>query len=117
DDPSVLIMVDEAHRSHGSQLHQNLMESLPNAVRIGFTGTPIIMRAKNRTTDIFGEFIDQYRLKEAEEDGAIVPIVYEGRIAEAAITDAEDLEDAFAEYFPELSEEEYQQLQTRYATT
>lgn len=117
EDASVLILVDEAHRSHGSQLHQNLMESLPNAARIGFTGTPIIMRAKNRTTDIFGEFIDQYRLKEAEEDGAIVPIVYEGRIAEAAITDAEDLEDAFAEYFPELSEEEYQQLQTRYATT
>ncbi|MCZ4120802.1 type I restriction endonuclease subunit R [Streptomyces sp. H39-S7] len=114
---SVLILVDEAHRSHGSKLHQNLMASLPNAARIGFTGTPIIMRAKDRTTDIFGTFIDEYRLADAEEDGAIVPIVYEGRIATAAIVDAEDLDDAFASYFPELTEEEYDKLQQRYATT
>lgn len=117
DDTSVLILVDEAHRSHGSQLHQNLMESVPNAARIGFTGTPIIMRNKNRTTGIFGRFIDEYRLADAEEDGAIVPIIYEGRIAKGAVTDADDLEDAFAEYFPELSDEEYEQLQKRYATT
>ncbi|MGH4017734.1 MAG: type I restriction endonuclease subunit R, partial [Pseudonocardiaceae bacterium] len=117
EDEPILILVDEAHRSHGSKLHQNLMESLPNAARIGFTGTPIIMRQKNRTTGIFGDFIDKYRLAEAEEDGAIVPIVYEGRIATGAITDADDLEDAFAEYFPELSEDEYEQLQQRYATT
>lgn len=117
DSESVLILVDEAHRSHGSKLHQNLMESLPNAVRIGFTGTPIIMRAKNRTTDIFGTFIDQYRLADAEEDGAIVPIIYEGRIAKAAVADAEDLDDAFATYFPELTDEEYDKLQQRYATT
>ncbi|MFI6580236.1 type I restriction endonuclease subunit R [Embleya sp. NPDC050493] len=117
DSESLLILVDEAHRSHGSKLHQNLMASLPNAVRIGFTGTPIIMRAKNRTTGIFGTFIDQYRLADAEEDGAIVPIIYEGRIAEAAITDAEDLDDAFATFFPELTDEEYEKLQQRYATT
>ncbi|WP_435244456.1 type I restriction endonuclease subunit R [Streptomyces sioyaensis] len=117
DDESILILVDEAHRSQGSALHQNLMDSLPNAARIGFTGTPIIMREKNRTTNIFGQFIDKYRLKEAEEDGAIVPIVYEGRIAKGAITEAEDLEDAIAQYFPELTDEEYDRLQERYATT
>ena len=54
---------------------------------------------------------------DAEEDGAIVPIIYEGRIAEGALIDADDLEDAFAEYFPKLSEEDYDQLQQRYATT
>ncbi|MFJ4818343.1 type I restriction endonuclease subunit R [Streptomyces sp. NPDC088801] len=116
EDESILILVDEAHRSQGSALHKNLMDSLPNAARIGFTGTPIIMREKNRTTNIFGQFIDMYRLKEAEEDGAIVPIVYEGRIAKGAITEAEDLEDAIAQYFPELTDEEYDLLQERYAT-
>lgn len=114
---SVLILVDEAHRSHGSKLHLNLMESLPNAARIGFTGTPIIMREKNRTTGIFGEFIDKYRLAEAEEDGAIVPIIYEGRIAKGALVDAEDLDEAFAEEFPELTDEQYDELQRKYATT
>ncbi|WP_371644365.1 HsdR family type I site-specific deoxyribonuclease [Streptomyces sp. NBC_00597] len=114
---SVLILVDEAHRSHGSKLHLNLMESLPNAARIGFTGTPIIMREKNRTTGIFGDFIDKYRLADAEEDGAIVPIVYEGRIAKGALVDAEDLDEAFAEEFPELTDEQYDELQKKYATT
>ncbi|MER6076981.1 HsdR family type I site-specific deoxyribonuclease [Streptomyces sp. NPDC001833] len=114
---SLLILVDEAHRSHGSKLHLNLMGSLPNAARIGFTGTPIIMREKNRTTGIFGTFIDKYRLAEAEEDGAIVPIIYEGRIAKGAIVDAEDLDEAFAEEFPELTDEQYDELQKKYATT
>jgi type I restriction enzyme, R subunit len=114
-DESVLILVDEAHRSHGSALHQNLMESLPNAARIGFTGTPIIMNAKKATARNFGEFIDKYRLAEAEEDEAIVPIIYEGRVTQAVVRDGETLDDALAEYFPELTDEEYDQLQERYA--
>ncbi|MBS2963961.1 type I restriction endonuclease subunit R [Actinocrinis puniceicyclus] len=114
-DESVLILVDEAHRSHGSALHQNLMESLPNAARIGFTGTPIIMNAKKATTRTFGEFIDKYRLAEAEADEAIVPIIYEGRITKAVVKDGDTLDDALAEYFPELTDEEYDQLQERYA--
>ena len=83
EDESILVMVDEAHRSHTSALHGNLLKALPNCARIGFTGTPIIMGAKKRTHDIFGEFIDRYTIKQSEEDGATVPILYEGRTAEA----------------------------------
>ena len=91
DDESILVMVDEAHRSHSSALHGNLLQALPNCARIGFTGTPIIMGAKKRTHDIFGEFIDRYTIKEAEQDGATVPILYEGRTAEGAVSDGRDL--------------------------
>ncbi|MFG2883669.1 type I restriction endonuclease subunit R [Streptomyces sp. NPDC048297] len=111
----ILILVDEAHRSHGSALHQNLMESLPNAARIGFTGTPIIMNRRKLTTTTFGEFIDTYRLKDAEDDGAIVPIYYEGHIAKGAVNEGETLDEAFEEEFEELTDDQYEELQKRYA--
>ena len=79
DDEAILVLVDEAHRSHTNTAHANLMRALPNCAKIGFTGTPIIMRAKKRTHEIFGEFIDRYTIRESEADGATVPILYEGR--------------------------------------
>ncbi|QJT03825.1 type I restriction endonuclease subunit R [Streptomyces asoensis] len=116
-DEGILILVDEAHRSHGSGLHQNLMESLPNSARIGFTGTPIIMNRKKLTSTTFGEFIDKYRIEDAENDGAIVPIFYEGHIAKGAVTEAESLDEKLEDEFPELTDEQYDELQQRYATS
>ena len=78
-------LVDEAHRSHTNTAHANLMRALPNCAKIGFTGTPIIMRDKGQTARIFGEFIDRYTLRESEADGATVPILYEGRTTGAAV--------------------------------
>ena len=78
-DESILVLVDEAHRGHASVLHANLLKALPNAARIGFTGTPVIMGAKKRTHEVFGEFIDRYTIAQSEADGATVPILYEGR--------------------------------------
>ncbi|MFF7920489.1 type I restriction endonuclease subunit R [Streptomyces mirabilis] len=115
DRDGILIMVDEAHRSHSSALHQNLMESLPNAARIGFTGTPIIMNRRKLTATTFGEFIDIYRLKDAEDDGAIVPIYYEGHVAKGAVVEGEALDEVLQEEFEELTDEQYDALQRRYA--
>lgn len=81
----ILILVDEAHRTQAGDLHANMMRALPNAARIGFTGTPIIMGDKKLTHDIFGEYIDRYTIQEAEQDGATVPILYEGRTAKGAV--------------------------------
>jgi type I restriction enzyme R subunit len=73
DDESILVMVDEAHRSDSSALHASFMQALTNCARIGFTGTPIIMGDQKRTHDIFGEFIDRYTINESEANGATVP--------------------------------------------
>src|SRR5690606_4653623 len=53
-DESIVVLIDEAHRSHSSALHNNLLDALPNCARIGFTGTPIIMGKKRKSTEIFG---------------------------------------------------------------
>lgn len=113
---AIVVMVDEAHRSHSSNLHANLLGALPNCARIGFTGTPIIMGEKKRTHEIFGEFIDTYTIRESEADGATVPILYEGRTTKGAVTDGRDLDEVFEDMFAERTAEELDAIKKRWAT-
>jgi type I restriction enzyme R subunit len=116
EDEAIIVLVDEAHRSHASALHANLLNALPNAARIGFTGTPIIMGAKKRTNEIFGDFIDRYTIKQSEADGATVPILYEGRTAKGAVSDGRDLDQFFEDMFGDVSPEELEAIKRKYAT-
>jgi len=116
EDDSILVMVDEAHRTQAGDLHANLLAGLPNCARIGFTGTPIIMGDKKRTHEIFGEFIDRYTIKEAEADGATVPVLYEGRTANGAIKDGANLDELFEDLFRQHSKEELEAIKKKYAT-
>ena len=112
----ILVMVDEAHRSQASQLHANLMRALPNCAKIGFTGTPIIVGERKRTHEIFGDFIDRYTIRQSEEDGATLPILYEGRTAEGEVADGGDLDQLFEDMFKDRSQEELEAIKARYAT-
>ncbi|RWA68017.1 type I restriction endonuclease [Mesorhizobium sp.] len=112
----VLVLIDEAHRSHTSGLHQNLLDALPNAARIGFTGTPIEEKSKKKTREIFGTYIDRYLLRDAEADGAIVKILYEGRELKADVTDKGTLDGLFDATFAGKSSEEQEAIKDRYAT-
>ncbi len=114
---SILVMVDEAHRSHASVLHANLMNALPNAARIGFTGTPIIMGKRKKTLEIFGGYLDLYTLTQSEADGSTVPIFYEGRTADAAVKGASKMDDLFYRWFFDLTRDQRETLQRKYATT
>jgi len=112
---NVLVLIDEAHRSHTSGLHQNLLDALPNAARIGFTGTPIEEKNKKRTREIFGTYIDRYLLRDAEADGAIVKILYEGRELKADVTDKGTLDGLFDATFAGTPDER-EAIKDRYAT-
>ncbi|MEF8715001.1 MAG: HsdR family type I site-specific deoxyribonuclease, partial [Accumulibacter sp.] len=116
EDDSILVLVDEAHRTQAGDLHANLLAGLPNCARIGFTGTPIIMGEKKRTHEIFGEFIDRYTIKEAEADGATVPVLYEGRTANGAIKDGASLDELFEDLFRSHTPEELEAIKKKYAT-
>ncbi|ANE53736.1 type I restriction endonuclease subunit R [Methylomonas sp. DH-1] len=116
EDDSILVLVDEAHRTQAGDLHANLLAGLPNCARIGFTGTPIIMGEKKRTHEIFGEFIDRYTIKEAEADGATVPVLYEGRTANGAIKDGASLDELFEDLFRQHTPEELEAIKQKYAT-
>jgi len=116
DDEAILVMVDEAHRGQAGDLQATLLAGLPNCARIGFTGTPILMGDKKRTHAIFGEFIDRYTIREAEADGAIVPILYEGRTAHGAVKDGASLDDLFEDLFREHTPEALEAIKAKYAT-
>ena len=115
-DESILVLIDEAHRTQAGDLQANLLAGLPNCVRIGFTGTPIIMGDKKRTHEIFGAFIDKYTIKEAEADGATVPVLYEGRTAQGALKDGASLDELFEDLFREHSQDELELIKKKYAT-
>src|SRR5205823_11959049 len=75
---NVIVIADEAHRTQYAKFAQNVTVALPNATRIGFTGTPI-EQADKSTQVVFGDYISVYRMERAVEDGATVPIYYESR--------------------------------------
>lgn len=77
-DHDIIIMSDEAHRSQYGIFAENMMNLLPTATRIGFTGTPLLSN-DNITARTFGGYISIYDFKRAVEDGATVPLYYENR--------------------------------------
>jgi type I restriction enzyme, R subunit len=115
-DERIVVLIDEAHRSQSSALHASLRQALPNAALIGFTGTPIIMGKRKQTTAIFGDYIDQYTIKESEADGATVPIMYEGRTTKSAVRDGADLDDLFEDMFDEQTPDQQDQIRQRWGT-
>lgn len=82
----ILLMIDEAHRTQAGDLGDNLFEAFPQATRLAFTGTPLIVtKDKKQTVQRFGKYIDKYKLQDAVDDGATVQILYEGKTADSAI--------------------------------
>ncbi|HLD98844.1 MAG TPA: type I restriction endonuclease subunit R [Bdellovibrionota bacterium] len=78
---NVFVLVDESHRSQYGVSHAKMVNMLPNACYIGFTGTPLLKKEK-KTADKFGGFIHKYTMNQAVKDGAVVPLLYEGRMSE-----------------------------------
>ncbi|MBF6253125.1 type I restriction endonuclease subunit R [Nocardia farcinica] len=84
---NVIVIVDEAHRSHYDDLDgyaRHLKDALPNATLIAFTGTPISFAERN-TRKVFGDYIDVYDLTRAVNDGATVQVIFEPRLPEVKV--------------------------------
>jgi type I restriction enzyme R subunit len=81
DSPDIFMLVDEAHRSQYRELAARMRQMFPRACYLGFTGTPLTKTEKNSFRK-FGKLIDSYDMEQAVKDGAVVPLLYEGRHAE-----------------------------------
>lgn len=119
DSPRIVLMIDEAHRTQGSDLGHNIFEAFPHAARIAFTGTPLITErhGEKKTVKRFGEYIDTYKLMDAVEDGTTLQILYEGRTADAALNDKYGFETQFENLFKDRSEEELLAIKKKYGAT
>lgn len=78
DSSEIFVLIDEGHRSQYKTFNVKMQKTFPNGCFIAFTGTPL-MRSEKNTAEKFGGIIDQYTIKDAVEDGAVVPLLYEGR--------------------------------------
>jgi type I restriction enzyme R subunit len=94
--PKILIMIDEAHRTQYGLLKANLERAMPQATNVAYTGTPI-----DKTERTFGAYIDYYTMRQAQEDGVTLEIVYEGRTHAASVSDPKAMDAKFADVFSE----------------
>jgi type I restriction enzyme R subunit len=75
----VFVFVDECHRTQSGRLHRVMKAMMPNAVLIGFTGTPLLVKDRQTSLEVFGGYIHTYKFSEGVEDGVVLDLVYEAR--------------------------------------
>jgi type I restriction enzyme, R subunit len=75
----VFVFVDECHRTQSGKLHRVMKAMMPNAVFIGFTGTPLLKKDRQTSLEVFGGYIHTYKFSEAVEDEVVLDLVYEAR--------------------------------------
>ena len=75
----IFVFVDECHRTQSGKLHRVMKAIMPNAVVIGFTGTPLLKKDKQTSLEVFGGYIHTYKFSEAVEDEVVLDLVYEAR--------------------------------------
>ncbi len=75
----VFVFVDECHRTQSGKLHRVMKAMMPNAVFIGFTGTPLLKQDAQTSLEVFGGYIHTYKFSEGVSDGVVLDLVYEAR--------------------------------------
>ena len=113
-DGDIFVLVDESHRTQGGDLHKAMKKALPLACYIGFTGTPLLKREKNSFAKFGGE-IHRYTIDDAVKDGAVLPLLYEGRYVGQEVLDPEGLTRKFDLISRELGDEAKRDLQQKWA--
>ena len=91
----LFVFVDECHRTQSGRLHRTMKAMLPNAVFIGFTGTPLLKKDKQTSLEVFGKYIHTYKFNEGVEDGVILDLVYEARDIDQRLTSQKKVDEWF----------------------
>ena len=100
----IVVITDEAHRTQYGTLALNMRNALPNAARIGFTGTPLF-KEDEITRRVFGAYVSTYDFQRAVEDGATVPLYYDARGDTLGVA-IDDLNERIAEKLEEIEVED-----------
>jgi len=112
----IIVFVDECHRTQSGLLHEGMKTILPNAVFIGFTGTPLLVKDKKTSLEIFGGYIHTYKYDEGVKDGIILDLRYEARDIDQTITSQEKIDEYFAAKTRGLNDTAKAKLKSKWAT-
>lgn len=115
-DENIILLVDESHRSHQGEFHNFMNEVLPNARKIGFTGTPLMNTKEELSTFVkFGPLIGKaYKFADGIRDGVIVPLVYEGRIVDQNLSSSQ-IDDYLKNIIAPLTDEQKEDMRQKWS--
>lgn len=83
---NIIALIDECHRTNSGKLHQAVKTLMPNALLIGFTGTPLLKKDKATSLETFGPYIHTYKFDEGVADGVVLDLRYEARDVDQDLT-------------------------------
>ena len=112
----IFVFVDECHRTQSGKLHKAMKTILPDAMFVGFTGTPLLKDDKKTSLEVFGPYIHTYKFDEAVDDEVVLDLRYEARDIDQKITDQESIDDWFESETKGLNEYAKMQLKKRWGT-
>jgi len=110
------VFVDECHRTQSGKLHEAMKAILPNAVFIGFTGTPLLKKDKQKSIEVFGSYIHTYKFNEAVADKVVLDLQYEARDIDQKITDQQSIDEWFEAETKGLTDIAKTELKQRWGT-
>ena len=76
---NIIAFIDECHRTNSGKLHEAVKTIMPDALLIGFTGTPLLKKDKQTSVETFGSYIHTYKFNEGVEDGVVLDLRYEAK--------------------------------------
>lgn len=110
------VFVDECHRTQSGELHKAMKTILPNALFIGFTGTPLLKADKQKSIEVFGRYIHTYKFDEAVKDRVVLDLRYEARDIDQSITSQRKIDEWFEAKTRGLTDLAKAQLKARWGT-
>ncbi len=113
DSPDIIVLVDEGHRSQNGENNIRMLQALPKAAYIGFTGTPLLQ--DDKTENKFGKIIHSYTMQQAVEDGTVTPLLYEERIPDLSTND-KAIDAWFERITKDLSEKQRADLKRKFSS-
>lgn len=113
---NIVAFIDECHRTNSGKLHKAVQLLMPDAILIGFTGTPLLRKDKKTSLEIFGTYIHTYKFDEAVEDGVILDLRYEARDVDQTLTNEGKIDAWFDHKTRGLTKEAQQKLKQRWTT-
>jgi type I restriction enzyme R subunit len=112
----IYVFVDECHRTQSGDLHKAMKAILPNAMFIGFTGTPLLKADKQKSIEVFGTYIHTYKYDQAVKDGVVLDLRYEARDIDQNITSQDKIDQWFEAKTRGLNDIARAQLKQRWGT-
>ena len=113
---NLFVFVDECHRTQSGDLHDAMKAILPNAMFIGFTGTPLLKADKKKSIEVFGRYIHTYKFDEAVKDKVVLDLRYEARDIDQRITSQAKIDQWFEAKTRGLTDLAKAQLKQRWGT-